>query len=211
MMKPPADASLVSRPQAPGLDTDRRPVSARRLAKTLKREVASGYIERIDREKKRISLRMPRTGKLLDSAYSEEIEQVFVRNDNSLIQIVGSVEVDGEGNPSKILEIRDANEIDSSDINVMDVAPEYLTPKDDAPSLIITVDLTDDKQFYIARSRELAMFKHAPTRVELIDNVEAEMDFLWQQFALLDDASPCSEEVSKIRRTMREMFRETSN
>ena len=153
---------------------------------------------------------MPHTGKLLKGTYSEEMEQVLFRNSDSLIQIVGNIQVDDEGNPSKILEIRNANEIDSSDINVMDVIPEYLKPKDNAPSLIITVDLTDDKQFYVAGSSELVIFKHAFTRAELIDNLEAEMDFLWRQFALIDESSPCSEEVDKIRRKMKEMFRETS-
>ena len=209
-MTPSADASLdlSSRSQGPG--GARCPMVARRPAKALTRDVASGYIEGIDRGKNRISLRMPHTGKLLKGTYSEEIEQVLVRNSDSLIQIVGNVQVDDEGNPSKILEIRGANEIDSSDINVMDVIPEYLKPKDDAPSLIITVDLTDDKQFYVARSSELVIFKHAFTRAELVDNLEAEMDFLWRQFALLDESSPCSEEVDKIRRKMKEMFRETS-
>lgn len=176
----------------------------------LTRDVATGYIEKIDSEKNKIFLRMPRTGRLLESAYDEEIEQVFIKNSYNLIQIIGTVEVDDNGNPSKILEIHGAHEIDARDINIVDVIPEYLKPKDDAPSLIITVDLTDDKQFYVARSSELLVFKHAFTRAELIDNLEAEMDFLWQQFALLDEDSPCSEEVSEIRRKMREMFRETS-
>ena len=209
-MKPPADASLDRRSRPQRSSGARYPASACRLTEALTRDVATGYIEGIDRGKNRISLRMPHTGKLLKGTYNEEIEKVLVRNSDSLIQIVGNIQVDDEGNPSKILEIRDANEIDSSDINVMDVIPEYLKPKDDAPSLIITVDLTDDKQFYVARSSELLVFKHAFTRAELIDNLEAQLDFLWQQFALLDENSPCSEEVDKIRRKMKEMFREIS-
>lgn len=176
----------------------------------LTRHVATGYIEKIDSEKNKIFLRMPHTGRLLESAYNKKIEQVFIKNSYNLIQIVGTVEVDNNGNPNKILEIRNANEIDASDISIIDVIPEYLKPKDGVPSLIIKVDLTDDKQFYVARSSELAMFKHAPTRAELVDNLEAEMDFLWQQFALLDEGSPCSEEVGEIRRKLKDMFREIS-
>ena len=181
-----------------------------RQSDILTREVATGYIEKIDSEKNKIFLRMPHTGRLLEGAYNKKIEQVFIKNSYNLIQIVGSVEVDDNGNPSKILEIQDAHEIDARDINVVDVIPEYLKPKDDAPSLILTVDLTDDKQFYVARSSELVIFKHALTRAELVDNLEAQLDFLWQQFALLDENSPCSEEVDKIRRKMKEMFREIS-
>ena len=208
MMKPYATASLDPRSGPRRPDGTRRLASARRLAEPLTRDVASGYVEGIDRGKNRVSLRMPHTGKLLEGTYSSEIEQVLMRARDRLIQIVGSVEVDDKGNPSKILKIQGANEIDARDINVVDVIPEYLKPKDGAPCLIIKVDLTADKQFYVARSRELAIFKHAFTRAELVDDLEAQLDFLWQQFALLDDDRPCSEDVSEIRRTMREMFRE---
>ena len=153
---------------------------------------------------------MPHTGKLLAATYNENIEHIFIKNSYNLIQIFGNVEVDDNGNPSKIVKIQDAYEIDTHDINVVDVIPEYLKPKDDAPSLIIRVGLTDDKQFYVARSSELVMLTHALTRTELVDNLEAELDFLWQQFALLDEGSPCSEEVGEIRRKMNEMFREIS-
>lgn len=170
---------------------------------------ATGYVEKIDFYKRILFIRIPHTGSLLQCHYKKKVEDTLIENKCKLIQIGGKIEVDDEGNPQKVAKMKKAWEVDTENIDVVDLLPSYLE-ENHAEGLQVDVELTDDKQAFVATLNNLGIFQVAHTRQELIEILKAELDVLWQEYALKDDENLVIGEAHEIKRQMKILFKEPS-
>ena len=168
---------------------------------------ATGYVEKIDFYKRILFIRIPHTGSLLQCHYKKKVEDTLIENKCKLVQIKGKIEMNREGNPQKIAKMKKAWKVDTENINVIDLLPSYLE-ENHAGGLQFNVDLTDDKQAFVARLSDLGIFQIAHTRRELAEILEAELDVLWQEYALKDDENLVIGEAHEIKRQMKILFKE---
>lgn len=144
--------------------------------------IVTGYLNKIDFKEHRLTLLLPETGRLLSCIYDEDIEPQLLENARDLIQVVGTIELDDSGNPQRITDVQEVHPVNTSDIDIVDLLPEYLKPRE-VNSLRVNVELSEDKQTYFARLDELGIDHAAYTRADLIDGLQAEIDFLWRNIA----------------------------
>lgn len=170
---------------------------------------ATGYVEKIDFYKRILFIRIPHTCNLLQCHYKKRVEGTLIKNKCKLVQIEGKIEVDREGNPRKIVKMKKAWKVDTENINVIGLLPSYLQ-ENHAGKLQVDVDLTDDKQAFVAKLSDLGIFQIAQTRRELAEILEAELDVLWQEYALKDDESLVVGEAHEIKRQMKTLFKEAA-
>lgn len=170
--------------------------------------IVTGYFNKIDFKERKLSLLIPSTGRLIHCLYEEDVEQALLENARDLIQVVGTIELDDNGNPHRITDVQEVHPVNTDDIDVIELLPEYLKANK-LNNLRIQVELSDDKQTYFAKLDELGIDQAAYTRSDLIDALEAEIDFLWKNIAKEEDEE-LAPKARSLKAELRKLFKEIS-
>ena len=102
------------------------------------------------------------------------------------MQVVGTSDLDDEGNPSRITDVQEVHAVNVDDIDVIELLPANIKPNE-LNNLRVKVELSEDKQTYYAILPELGVELAAYTRPDLVSALEAEIAFLWKNIAMEDD------------------------
>jgi len=154
--------------------------------------IITGYFNKVDFKERKISIQL-HTGLSINCIYDEEVEPALLENARDLIQVVGMVEVDENGNPKRVTDVQEVHAVDTSEIDILEILPDYLKSLSQN-SMQAKVYLSEDNQTYFAKIEELEIETAAYTRSDLMDGLRAELDFLWKHIvkesdmALADDA-----------------------
>jgi len=170
--------------------------------------IVTGYFNKIDFKERKLSLLLPGSQRLISCIYEEDIEPVLLANARDLIQVVGTIELDEHGVPLRITDVQEVHPVDTSDIDIIDLLPEYLKSVS-RNNLHVSVDLSEDKQTYIASLDELGIDQAAYTRDDLMEGLRAEMSFLWTSIALEKDENLSPKAIS-LKVQLRNYFKEIS-
>lgn len=144
--------------------------------------IVTGYFNKVDFKERKLTLLIPATGRLINCLYDDAVEPVLLENARDLIQVVGTIEIDEDGNPIRITDVQEVHPVSTDSIDIVDLLPEYLKSKE-LNNLQVKVELSEDKQTYFARLDELGIDLAAYTRVDLVEALQAEIDFLWRNVA----------------------------
>lgn len=169
--------------------------------------VATGYVDKLDFKKQQLYLRTPSPNRILHCQYETAMQPLLLENRRNLVHVDGKIELDQNDDPVRILEVSGIRNVDTSDINVADLLPDYLE-QNCSEDMYVRVTLSDCKQIYSAEMEELELFQAAHTREELVDIMESWFHFLWQQYALADD-STLTDDAVEYKATLKKLFRET--
>ena len=172
------------------------------------RSIATGYFNKIDFKERKLSLLIPSSGRLISCLYEEDIEPTLLENARDLIQVVGTIELDTNGDPLRIIDVQEVHPVNTDDIDIIELLPEYLK-SNELNILRVRVELSEDKQTYFARLDELGIDLAAYTRHDLIDALGAEIEFLWKNIALEGDGNLTSKALS-LKGDLRRYFMEIS-
>lgn len=170
--------------------------------------IVTGYFNKVDFKERKLSLLIPSTGRLISCLYEEDIEHSLLENARDLIQVVGTIELDEDGNPQRITDVQEVHPVNTDDIDLIELLPDYLKANE-LNNLRITVEMSEDKQTYFARLDELGIDHAAYTRSDLIDFLEAELDFLWKNVAQEDDDN-LAPKARLLKAELRKLFKEIS-
>lgn len=170
--------------------------------------IVTGYFNKVDFKEHKLSLLIPSSGRLISCIYDEDIEQALLDNARDLIQVVGTIELDEDGNPQRITDVQEVHPVNTDDIDVIDLLPEYLKAKE-LNNLRVQVQLSEDKQTYFARLDELGIEQAAYTRSDLVDALQAELEFLWNSIAKEADEN-LSPKARALKEALQKFFQEMS-
>lgn len=170
--------------------------------------IATGYFNKVDFKERKLSLLIPSTGRLISCLYEEDIEPALLENARDLIQVVGTIELDEDGNPQRITDVQEVHPVNTDDIDLIELLPDYLKPNE-LNNLRVTVEMSEDKQTYFARLDELGIDHAAYTRTDLVGALEAELDFLWQNIAREDDGN-LAPKARLLKEALKKLFKEIS-
>lgn len=170
--------------------------------------IVTGFFNKVDFKERKLSLLIPSTGRLISCLYEEDIEATLLENARDLIQVVGTIELDEEGNPQRITDVQEVHAVNTDDIDVIELLPDYLKANE-LNNLRITVELSEDKQTYFAKLEELGIDQAAYTRSDLVDALEAELDFLWKNIAQESDGN-LTPKALLLKAELKKLFREIS-
>ena len=93
-------------------------------------------------------------------------------------------------------------------IDIIELLPEYLKANE-LNNLRVEVELSDDKQTYFAKLDELGIDQTAYTRSDLVEALEAELDFLWKNVAQESD-DKLTPKASLLKAELKRLFKEIS-
>jgi hypothetical protein len=148
----------------------------------------TGELIRIDFDAHKVDLRYPRTRKVIECIYSDDLEDVMIENRRDYIQVTGEFTVDADGNPTKLTRVSRIEPLDLEPIILSVVTfnkrrfffkePLWLEPELEK----------EDKQLIEVEYAALGLNAFARTREELIDEVCEQIAFLWDAYAQADDS-----------------------
>ena len=159
------------------------------VTKTLSEETVhavTGRLARIDFNMRKITILYPVDNRKLECSYDESAEEMLVKNRRGLIQVIGEVILDEEGEPQKIIEVQDIRELDLSPFYLKEFHFEERTIRFRSP-LKLQPELDESQQLICLEYLELGIDVYAFTREELVELLESEIEFLWRMYALADD------------------------
>lgn len=169
--------------------------------------IVTGYFNKVDFKERKLSLLIPSTGRLISCLYEEDIEPALLENARDLIQVVGTIELDEDGNPHRITDVQEVHPVNTDDIDIIELLPDYLKANE-LNNLRVSVELSEDKQTYFARLDELGIDHAAYTRSDLIDSLEAELDFLWKNVAREQDRKLAPKKAALLKAELKTLFKE---
>lgn len=172
------------------------------------RSIITGYFNKVDFKEHKLWLLIPSAGRLISCLYDEDIEPILLENARDLIQVVGTVELDEDGIPTRITDVQEVHPVNTDDIDLIEILPDYLKANE-LNNLRVTVELSEDKQTYFAKFDELGIDHAAYTRSDLVDALEAEIDFLWKNVAQEDDTKLAAKALL-LKGELKRLFKEIS-
>ena len=148
--------------------------------------VVTGRLASINFEEKKIVINHPVTRKELECFYNEEIESMLFDNRRQLVQITGSVVFDDNEQPKKITDVVNIQEVDLSpiEVDIIICDDRKLHMKE---HLTLKPVLDDSEQLYTVEYPELGISAFAYTRQELTEEIEDDICYLWEEYALAND------------------------
>lgn len=141
----------------------------------------TGELLRIDFAVRQVAILYPPTRREIVCTYLPEIEDSIVESRKEPIQVTGRFVLDGDGNPSKLMDVSRIEPIDLTPLVVTDL--EQLTVRMKEP-LELTPSLDEESQQYLCvADAALGLDAFALTRNQLFDEVQAQLAMLWQKYA----------------------------
>lgn len=170
--------------------------------------IVTGFFNKVDFKERKLSLLIPSTGRLVSCLYEEEIEPALLECARDLIQVVGTIELDEDGSPQRITDVQEVHSVDTDDIDLIDLLPDHLKPNK-LNNLKVLVELSEDKQTYFAKLDELGIDQAAYTRSDLVDALEAELAFLWENVAQENDSN-LAPKALLLKAELKRLFKDIS-
>lgn len=146
-----------------------------------------GNLIRIDFAANEFALRQYRTRRRINCEYSDEVEESLLQHRHGLIQVTGILELDGRDQPLRMTSVYEVSEVDLTPIEIQEVAGTHLKLRFRQGPYTFTPSLGEDGAFFVVEDDELDIYAYATTRSELISELEAQIEFLWLEYADTSD------------------------
>lgn len=166
-----------------------------------------GILDGIDFGERKLKLVLPATRRAIECFYLEEAEPMLLANPRELIQVVGQVQVDAEGEPLKVVETKAIREVD---LEPLPLPPFLVDGRRVAPRepRLLTPQLDDEtQQIFVLIDEGLGIDLAAETRVELEESFAALLPYLWRSYALADD-NELAQDARRLKVRLRAAFTE---
>jgi len=160
----------------------------------------TGRLIGIDFDRRRLRLHYPPTRRELQCFYQPDIEDMLLENTRDLIQVVGQVIIDANGEPERINDVEKIIEVDLSviDVDGFEVGDKRVVAKQ---PVIFQPLLDDTSQYYTLQEAPFGIQLLAMFRDQLETDLYDELDFLWCQYAEENDEE-LSEDAQQLKRQL---------
>jgi len=167
----------------------------------------TGRLIGIDFDGRMLRLHYPPTKRELKCYYHESVEEMLLDNPRELIQVVGQVILDKDGEPERITEVEKILEVDLSPIDIeFFMSGGHRVVSRRALSFVPMLD--EQEQFHCLEDADFGINLMVSTREELETDLSQELDLLWRQYACEDDAK-LTEGAKALKCRLLDAFEET--
>lgn len=166
-----------------------------------------GILDGIDFGERKLKLVSPTTARTIECFYLEEAEPMLLANPRELIQVVGQVQVNVDGDPLKVVETKAVYAVDLEPLPLQPfmVDGRQIVPKEQR---LITPQLDDEtQQVFLLIDDTLGIDLAAETREELEEAFALLLPHLWKSYALADDRE-LAPDAQRLKAHLRAAFRE---
>jgi len=144
-----------------------------------------GKLVRMDFAERKGVLFYAPAGRMLECTYSADSEEVLLDNPREMVRVTGDVIVDDAGFPERIVDVEGIEDLDLSPITLeaFAVRGEHLRLRE---AVVLFPELDESQEYLILRDEVLGIDVFAPTREDLLGELEDDLKALWIEYALAD-------------------------
>ncbi|MBC7541295.1 MAG: hypothetical protein H7338_01040 [Candidatus Sericytochromatia bacterium] len=142
-----------------------------------------GELQEIDFAANTLRVLYRPTGREIDCVYDPDIEGVMIENRRDNVQVTGRFVLDSQGNPEKLSEVTRIEAVDLSPMTIETVEAGGRMLRLTPPLTVLPSLDEDSGQLFVAMAPELGLDAFAYTRDELLDEIDAQLMLLWDEFA----------------------------
>lgn len=144
--------------------------------------------------------------RVLDCYYEPELEDLIIENLRGVVHVTGSVQLDSEGNPDKIVGVTEIAPLDLRPIRLKTVeSPEgtliFRKSKDVVPAF--------ESQQVMIEIPELNIVASGATRDEAVRELYSDLIWLWKEYGLAKDED-LSSDARELKQLLLEMVEEAA-
>lgn len=154
-------------------------------------------LSELDMDKNIALVIVPRTRRMISIKYDKSQEQRLSANVSELIEIGGKIRMDEHDNPVAVCSVKRIESVDTRDIAVSEVLPDFLLLTDKTLPLI-NVELDETKRFYCAELEDLNLFACGLSRGHLKEQLRESLEICWDEF-VREDGSDLSQDAWDLR------------
>lgn len=149
-------------------------------------QTVTGQLDAVRFNERKLDLYYAPKRRKLECTYSDELEPMLWENRRDLIQVRGKVVLDIDGHPQRIDDVEEILELDLSPFRLREFPVEDGTIRAKEP-LLVTPFMSEDEQLLCLDYEAWDLMVYAPTRQELMQELQDHMEMLWLEFATEDD------------------------
>lgn len=147
----------------------------------------TGELQRIDFEERKVVIRYKPDRRKIECFYLPEVEQILLASPRELIQVTGQFILDEDNHPTKMSEVSLIEAVDLSQMTFTSVNRDGRTLAI-SPPLVVTPVLDEETNQYLeVREDALGLFAFANNRELLVDEIEEQLFFLWDEYAMVGE------------------------
>lgn len=164
----------------------------------------TGLLGKIDFTKRKLSLKILRSEKLISGYYPKKFEKTLLENTKNFIRIEGIIEVDNIGIPSKISHIENIHPVGAEYVDMVEVVPDGLSLTNN-DSRGIRIYPSECGEVYHARHEEIGIALATLDLSEILDLIKAFLTVQWREIGMRED-SKLSVGGRRKKSMLREIF-----
>lgn len=166
----------------------------------------SGELVRIHLDEHKIGIYYEPTKRILDCYYDPDLEDLIVGSLKGIVHVTGRVELDANGFPAKIVDVTDIRPLDLSPLSlkVIETAEGRLVLREP-----MVLSPSFEEQEVVFQVPELNIVASGPTREDAVEELCADMTWLWKEYAQESDEE-LSGDANELAKRLRAMVREAS-
>lgn len=172
----------------------------------IEQRVITGKLMRLHLDEKRLGILYPPSGRVLDCYYDPEIEEFIIQNLKDIIQVRGTVQLDKNGEPDKIIDVSDIMEVDLRPVTFRKIVSDKVTLifKD---IIELYPSFNESSCEYEIEIPEINLFVSGITREEMVATLKEDLIWLWQEY-VIDTHDPFSDDAKQLRNKLKQLIEE---
>lgn len=173
------------RPQILAVHEYRKSIRARDLTSQPARII--GEVISIDFAAHTIAIRHYSTNRRVVCEYTEDVEELLLKNRRGLVQVTGVLELDKRDRPVRMTDVYEISEVDLSPIvmSVIEGPSRKFRFRQGSHAFVPYLD--SEGQLFVVEDEVLDLHVYARTRSELISEIAEQMEFLWVEYVDTSD------------------------
>jgi len=166
----------------------------------------SGELVQLHLDENKLGLYYEPSQRVIHCTYEPDLEDFIVSNLRETIQVYGRVQMNNRGEPEKILDVLEIEEIDVSpmDISEIHVDGTVLVLEN---ALSLPVEFDQEGQEFVLEYPEMGIVAGAENRDALFNEFCDDFYWVWQEYGNADTAS-MSQSALKLSQKLKEMVKE---
>lgn len=170
----------------------------------VEQRTVTGELMRIHLDENRLGILYKPTGRVLDCFYDPVLEDIIIENLKGLIQVTGTVQLDSNGHPDKIVDVNEIEELDLSPVRFTQIYHDGVKLLLKDPIEITPLFENQEVMFELS---ELNIVSSGVTRDEAVMELQSDIVWLWKEYVQEDDASFSSDAID-LKKLLNDMITE---
>lgn len=162
----------------------RQNISKLLIEPTIEKRTVTGELIRLHLDENSLGIFYPPTKRVLDCYYDPDLEDVIIQNLKGFIQVTGTVQLDSNGHPNKIVDVFEIEELDLSPARFTKISADKVVL-----SLKEPIEITPyfEDQAVVFEYPKLNIISSGATRDEAVTELQSDIYWLWKEYVEEDD------------------------